>query len=129
MNVVDSTFLIDYYRRPEPVEAYLSAHDGETLIAPTIVFQEIAVGEIAARSESKEAILSDLGWLDIRSFTAQHAYHAAVIETDLRGRSAYDPTLKSDVLVGGVARALSAPVVTRNTDHFELFDGVTVETY
>lgn len=129
MRVVDSTFLIDYYRQPEPVEAYLSAHDGETLIAPTIVFQEVAVGEIVARNESEEAILSDIGWLDIRPFSTHHAYQAAMIEADLRRRGAYDPTIKSDVLIGGVARALSVPVITRNTDHFEPFDGVTVETY
>lgn len=129
MKIVDSTFLIDYYRHPDPVEAYLSTHDSETLIAPTIVFQEIAVGEITARNESEEAILSDIGWLDVRPFTTHHAYHAATIEADLRERGAYDPTIKSDVLIGGVARALSVPIVTRNTDHFAAFDGVTTETY
>jgi predicted nucleic acid-binding protein len=129
MNVVDSTFLIDYYRQPEPVGAYLAAYDDETLIAPTIVFQEVAVGEILAHGESKEAILSDLGWLDIRPFDSQHAYHAAVIEADLRDRGTYDPVHRSDILIGGVARALSVPVLTRNTDHFTSLDDVATETY
>jgi 4-nitrophenyl phosphatase len=80
------------------------------------VFQEIAVGEITARNESEETIRSDLGWLDLRPFTTRCAYHAAVIEADLRGRNAYDPTIKSDVLIGRVARPPSVPVVTRSTD-------------
>jgi predicted nucleic acid-binding protein len=85
------------------------------------VFQEIAVGEITARNESEETIRSDLGWLDLRPFTTRCAYHAAVIEADLRGRNAYDPTIKSDVLIGRVARPPSVPVVTRSTDDLWLF--------
>jgi predicted nucleic acid-binding protein len=37
--------------------------------------------------------------------------------------------LKADVLIGGVARSLSVPVVTKNVDYYERFDGVRLEGY
>lgn len=129
MKVVDTTLLIEHARGAHSVERFLTEHESETLIVPVVVFQEIAVGEIIAREESKETILSYLGAFDVRSFDSTHAYHAAVIEADLRANDEYDPVLARDILIGGVARALSIPVVTKNTEHFSKFDGVSVETY
>lgn len=129
MKVVDTTLLIGHARGEERVASYLGAHTDETLVVSAIVFQELAVGEALAREESKATILSHLGAFDVRAFDADHAYHAAVIEATLRTTGEYDPALAADVLVGGVARSLSVPVVTRNEAHFERFDGVTVETY
>lgn len=129
MKVVDTTLLIGHARGDRTVETYLTDHESETLIVPTIAFQEIAVGEIAARDESKESILSYLGAFDVRAFDSTHAYHAAVIEADLRATGEYDPVLAGDIRIGGMARALSVSVVTRNTDHFSKFDGVSLETY
>lgn len=129
MKVVDSTFLINHARGDRGVCDYLSDHGDETIIVPTVAFQELAVGEVLARDRSKEAIGRDLGPADVRPFTVDHAYHAARIEADLRSQGRYDPALKSDILVGAVGRYLGVPVVTRNTDDFALFDGVTVETY
>lgn len=128
MKVVDTTFLIDYYRKHVVVEQYL-ANEEETIVASTVTFAELAVGEIMAREESKEDILSDLGWLDIRPFTVEHAYEAASIEAILRDCGEYEERLVNDIQIGGTARALDVPVVTRNTDHFERFDGVDVESY
>lgn len=129
MKVVDTTLLIGHARGEERVASYLAAHEDETLVVPTAVFQELAVGEVLARDESKAAIRNHLGAFDVRAFDADHAYHAAVIEATLRSTGDYDPALAADVLVGGVARSLSVPVVTRNTAHFERFDDVTVEGY
>jgi predicted nucleic acid-binding protein len=129
MRVVDTTLLIGHARGDSAVETYLTDHATETLIVPTIAFQELAVGEVAARDKTKEATLGYLGAFDVRAFDSDHAYHAAVIEADLRAKGEYDPTLASDILIGGVARSLSLPVVTRNTDHFSKFNGVSVETY
>lgn len=129
MKIIDTTLLIGHARGDDAVETYLTEHATETLIVPTIAFQELAVGEVAARDETKEETLSYLGAFDVRAFDSDHAYHAAVIETDLRRKGEYDSRLARDVLIGGVARSLSRPVVTRNTDHFSKFDGVSVETY
>jgi tRNA(fMet)-specific endonuclease VapC len=128
MKVVDSTFLIDYYRKRAVIKQYL-ANNEETIVASTVTFAELAVGEILARDESKEEILSDLGWLDIRPFTVEHAYEAAWIEAALRDCGDYEEQLTNDIQIAGAARALDVPVVTRNTDHFERFDGVDIESY
>jgi predicted nucleic acid-binding protein len=129
MKVVDTTFLIDYYRERDAIEQYLDAHDEETIAASTITFGELAVGEIMARDETKREILADLGWLDVRAFTIEHAYDAAAIEADLRDRGEYRATSANDIEIGGTARALGVPIVTRNVEDFERFDGVVVETY
>lgn len=129
MKVVDTTLLIGHARGDDAVGAYLAGHESETLVVSAIALQELAVGEVAARDESKATILGNLGAFDVRPFTDDHAYHAAVIEATLRVDGEYRPTLARDVLVGGVARSLSVPVVTRNVAHFEAFDGVRVETY
>lgn len=129
MKVVDTSFLIEYARGTPAVEAYLSEHEDETVIVPAIVFQEFAVGEVLARNASKAAVAEMLGAFDIRPYTAEHAYHAACIEAALRDHNAYDPMLKSDVLIGAVARSLGCHVLTRNTTDFGRFDGVTVEPY
>ncbi len=129
MKVVDTTLLIGHARGEQRVESYLTGHAEETLVVPTIAFQELAVGEVAARDESKAAILGHLGAFDVRAFDDDHAYHAAVIEAKLRSAGEYNPSLAADVLVGGVARSLSVPVVTQNVEHFSKFDGVAVESY
>lgn len=128
MKVVDTTFLIDYFRKHTTIEQYL-ANEEETIVASTVTFADLAVGEILARDESKEDALSDLGWLDIRPFTVEHAYEAASIEATLRDCGEYEVEFTNDIQIAGVARALDVPVVTRNTDHFERFDGVDVESY
>lgn len=129
MKVVDTTLLIGHARGEERVGSYLAEHTDETLVVPTIALQELAVGEIAVHEESKAAILDHLGAFDVRAFDDDHAYHAAVIEAKLRSAGEYAPALAADVLVGGVARSLSVPVVTQNTAHFAKFDGVAVESY
>lgn len=129
MKVVDSTFLIGHARGEQAVGDYLTEHSDETVVVPTIAFQELAVGEVLARNASKQAICRDLGGFSVRPFTGDHAYHAAQIEATLREQGDYDPALKSDILIGAVGRSLAVPVVTRNTDDFALFAGVTVETY
>ena len=129
MKVVDTTLLIGHARGEDTAGAYLADKQSETLVVSAISLQEIAVGEVAARDESKAAILGNLGAFDVRPFSDDHAYHAAVIEASLRVSGDYEPTLARDVLIGGVARSLSVPVVTRNVEHFETFDGVSTETY
>jgi predicted nucleic acid-binding protein len=129
MKAADTTVLIDHARGDPALETYLDDHADETLVVPTIAFHELAVGEALTREESKEAVLANLGGFDVRPFTSDHAYESATIESDLRQRGAYDTSLSDDILIAGVARSLSVPVVTRNTDHFESFEGVTVESY
>lgn len=129
MKVADTTVLVDHARGIEAVGRYLADQASETLVVSTISLRELAVGEVAARGESLAAVLGNLGAFDVRAYTPDHAYHAAVIEAQLRAAGSYDPALARDVLIGGVARAHSAPIVTRNENHFDRFDRVRVETY
>lgn len=129
MKVADTTVLVDHARGTEAVARYLDDHADETLVVSTISFQELAVGEVAVRDESLAAVLDSLGGFDVRSFTPGHAYHAAVIEAELRETGQYESALARDLLIGGVARSLSVPVVTRNEAHFSRFSGVAVEEY
>jgi predicted nucleic acid-binding protein len=111
------------------VAAFLAEHEDETLVVSTISLQELAIGEVLVGDASLAAIVGALGAFDVRGYTVEHAYAAAVIEAELRDAGDYEPALARDVLIGGVARARSNPVVTRNDEHFARFDGVAVETY
>lgn len=73
MKVVDTTLLIGHARGEARVASYLTEHTAETLVVPTIAFQELAVGEVAARDESKAAIFGHLGAFDVHAFDVDHA--------------------------------------------------------
>lgn len=129
MKVVDTTLLIDHARGATVAKAVLEAHDGETLVVPAVAFGELAVGEVIARSATEAEALAPFRAFDVRAFTPEHAYHAAVIEATLRRQGEYRDGLVTDIQVGGVARALGAAVLTRNVADFERFDAVDVESY
>jgi predicted nucleic acid-binding protein len=129
MKVADTTLLIDHARGEEAAETVLESHAEETLVAPAVAFQELAVGEVAARDRSRQQVLADLGPFNVRAYTAEHAYEAAAIESTLRLEDEYRPALADDIQIGGVARLLGVPVLTRNIEDFELFDGVRSEVY
>lgn len=129
MKLADTTVLIDHARGDDAVATVLADHVDETLVVSTISLQELAVGEITARDESLAAILNNLGAFDVRAYSPAHAYHAAGIEAELRAAGDYEPALARDILIGGVARAHSVAVLTRNPKHFHRFTGVDVDAY
>lgn len=81
----------------------------------------------------KEGLYTTFGWVDFLPIEAEHAFHAAELEADLRSNSSVDgdrvDSLAGDVLIAAVARATGATVVTRNVTDCELYDRVPVETY
>lgn len=95
--------------------------------------EEIAVGALAVSDPTKEELLVALGWVRVFPFTAERVYCAGEFEADLRA----DPDVQQDrrdspmddLPIAGVARAIDAPVVTRDVEDFEFFDGVSVEAY
>jgi predicted nucleic acid-binding protein len=133
MKLLDTTFLVDHQRGEEAVARFLEDCDDrdETLITSSINLKEIAVGKILVEEPkpSIEDVLADFGWLEVEPFSQRHALEAARIESELRESDDYEPELAADILIAGVARSLDVPVVTRNTDDFETFDGVSVEEY
>lgn len=99
----------------------------------TITVEEIAVGEHIVAEPTKQDLLLHFGWVRVVPFTVDHAFVAGKIEAALQKEPSVNQdrinSLKGDLLIAGVAKTLDAPIVTRNTDDFELFEGVTVETY
>lgn len=78
-------------------------------------------------------IVGTFDWVRIVPFELDHAIVAGELEASLRvddtvTRRQID-ALGADVLIAGIGRHLDAPVVTRNVDDFERFDGVVVEPY
>ena len=134
MKLLDTVFLIEYWQGHDAVEAYLeTTAASESFVSTTISLKELAVGRAVLGSLDPGEFEAAFGWLTFLPFGPAHAYAAATIEAVLRTRSDVNQArmnaLAADLLIGGVARAESATVVTRNVDDFELFDGVSVETY
>ena len=63
----------------------------------------------------------------------EHAFIAGELEAEFHRDETVNRdnihSLSGDVLIAAVAKDAGATVVTRNTDDFELFDGVDVESY
>lgn len=133
MKLLDSTFLAHYARGADAVSTYLTEHGGEQFVTSTINIKEIAVGAHLVGEPTHEGILTDFGWVDIRPFSTEHAYFAGEIEARLQDNPEFRQdrinSLMGDILIAGVATALDAPIVTRNVEDFDMFDGVSVETY
>lgn len=67
MKVVDTTVLVEHARGTAAVASFLAEQSDKTLVVSTMSRQELAVGEIAARTETLAAIRGNLGAFDIRA--------------------------------------------------------------
>jgi len=134
MKLLDSTFLVDYWAGEESVEEYLERHgDTETFVSTSINLKEIAVGRAVLGRLDRNELHTTFAWIDFLPFETEHAFHAAVLEANLRDDPAVNRdrinSLAGDILIAAVGRATGATVVTRNTKDFERFDGVAVDSY
>lgn len=133
--LLDTTFLIHYLTDGDRVEPFLEANDGPAteFLTTTITVKELAVGLHRVEDDPSIAQLrSDLGWIDVVPFETAHAFHAGRIEAALDERGVPRDRLNSlgaDVLIGGVALAEDAVVVTENVDDFDLMPDVEAESY
>jgi hypothetical protein len=133
MKLLDTTFLVHYWAGREAVAEYLEAHENDEFITTTLNVKEIAVGrELQGKLDPFE-IRSKFGWLEVVPFRMEHSFVAGRMEAELRrnGRPNQDKinSLAADILIASVAKERDASVVTRNTEDFDLFDGVGVEAY
>lgn len=71
--------------------------------------------------------------MNIVPFRTEHAFLAGQIEAALRRDDAVNAdkinALAGDLPIAAVAEERGATVVTKNSDDFELFDGIAVEPY
>lgn len=133
MKLLDTTFLIDYWAGDEDAGAFLDAHEEtDEFVTTPITVKELAGGRRRQERFDERELASTFDWVRVVPFDRRHAYEAAALAADLwdsdRTRRQVE-ALAGDVLVAGAARALDATVVTRNTEDFEQFDGVTPEGY
>lgn len=132
--LLDTTFLVHYWRGDGAVAAYLDEHEGQDeFITTTINLEEIAVGRAIQGALDRRDVLATFDWVRILPFDVEHAFLAADLEAPLHLDERVDrneiAAIGADVLIAAVAKARGAPVVTRNVDDFERFDGVSVESY
>lgn len=133
--LLDTTFLVHYLTRPSRVESYLEAHEGPdiTLLASAISMKELADGLHHVEADPNVADLTvDFGWLEVLPFTTRHAFFAGRIEERFQAEGFPQDRLNAlggDVLLGGVALAEDATVVTEDVEDFRLMTDVRTESY
>lgn len=132
--LLDTTFLIHYWGGDPGVEEYLETHEETAeFAATTLNLKEVAVGRRLQGEFDRQELESTFNWVRLVPFDVEHAFLASGFEADLHRRENVNQdrvnALAGDLLIAAVAKALDAPVVTRNVDDFELFEGVDVETY
>jgi len=133
MKLLDTTFLVHYWGGIEAVSAYLEANEEHEFVTTALNLKEIAVGRALQGALDRHEISSTLEWVTVVPFGADHAFLAGELEAQLHRDPAVDQdkinVLTGDLLIAAVARERNATVVTQNTDDFELFDDVSVESY
>ncbi|MHC3438668.1 PIN domain-containing protein [Natrialbaceae archaeon A-gly3] len=133
MKLLDTTFLIHYWAGREAVEDYLETHEEDEFVTTTLNIKEIAVGrELQGKLDPFE-IRSTFEWVTIIPFQVEHAFLAGKLEAELHRNESINQdkinSLAGDLLIAAVAKETGATVVTQNTGDFQIFDGVSVESY
>ncbi|SEH13393.1 hypothetical protein SAMN04487967_1343 [Natronorubrum sediminis] len=133
MKLLDTTFLIHYWAGREAVGDYLETHDEEEFVTTTLNIKEIAVGREIQGVLDPVEIESQFEWTTILPFRVEHAVIAGELEAEFHRDETVNRdkinSLSGDLLIAAVAKEVGATVVTKNTDDFQLFDGVSVESY
>jgi predicted nucleic acid-binding protein len=133
--LLDTTFHVHFLTDKERVKPYLEAHETpETeFLSSMITMKKLAVGVHHVEHDPSVADLhADFGWVNILPFSMRHAFYAGQIENALIQQGTPQEQLNAlggDILIGGVALAEDATVVTQNTDDFELMPDVDIESY
>lgn len=132
MKLLDTTFLVHYWRGLDAAAEYLAENEDEQLVTTTLNVKELAVGRALQGALEPTELRTTFDWLAVLPFDLDHAFVAGELEADLRRRDDVEGTklnaLAGDLLIAAVAEEEGAAVVTRNVEDFELI-GVAVESY
>jgi predicted nucleic acid-binding protein len=128
--ILDTTFLVDVLRGDERVRDRLAMVDESgTPFVSAISIMELAEGiRLADASDTErddvDALLEDVTELpfDRNCATVAGQHNADLID-------AGEPIDETDVMIAATALVYDHPVVTRNTAHFDRFDGLEVRLY
>jgi len=133
MKLLDTTFLIHYWAGREAVKDYLETREEEEFVTTTLNIKEIAVGRKIQGKLDPVEIQTKFEWTTILPFRVEHAFIAGELEAEFHQDDKVNQekinSLSGDLLIGAIAKETGATVVTRNTDDFQLLNGVSVESY
>ncbi|MFB6253203.1 MAG: type II toxin-antitoxin system VapC family toxin [Halobacteriaceae archaeon] len=133
MKLLDTTFLIHYWAGSDEVKEYLETNDEAEFATTTINIKEVAVGRALQDQLNPYDLQSTFQWLTIIPFQVTHAFVAAELEAKLHRNENINQdkinAVAGDVLIAAVAKQIDATVVTQNSNDFELFEDVSIETY
>jgi len=128
--ILDTAFLIDVLRGDETVEETVRTVDesGSARVS-TISIMELWEGiQLADSTDGERAAVRELlDGLHEVPFDRACAIEAGTIDAALRQSGTTIET--PDVQIAATARVHDEPVVTRNVDHFERIDGVSIVDY
>ncbi|TYT62887.1 type II toxin-antitoxin system VapC family toxin [Natrialba swarupiae] len=128
--ILDSTFLIDVLRGSSDVAELIEDVDasGAPFVSAVTVMELHEGIHLADSTDDERAtvrkLLTDI---DELPFDRECAIRAGRINADLV--SSGEPIDETDVMIAATALVHDYPVVTRNVDHFERIDGLTVRSY
>ncbi|WP_049926600.1 type II toxin-antitoxin system VapC family toxin [Halopiger goleimassiliensis] len=128
--ILDSTFLIDVLRGSSDVAELIEDVDatGTPFVSAVTVMELFEGIHLADATEDERAtvrqLLTDVNELP---FDRECAMRAGQINADLV--SSGEPIDETDVVIAATALVHEYPVVTRNVDHFERIDSLTVRSY
>jgi tRNA(fMet)-specific endonuclease VapC len=129
--ILDTGFLIDL-RRPEPAAAALareleSGRVPQRVSVLTLFELQTGLRQYEGSAEDAGRMLAVARSKDVLGVTPEIALKAGRLHGDLR--AAGREVDSHDCLIAATALDREEAVVTRNTDHFERFDGLAIREY
>ncbi len=129
--IADSCFIIDLMRENEralqKLDVIKRENQSQYIASPTVM--ELAVGiELAALPRAELKKVDDiLSGFQVISLDVSAAWHAGIEIGRLRKAGhIIDPI---DAQIAGIALQNDETIITRNAKHFQLFEGLKVESY
>jgi predicted nucleic acid-binding protein len=124
--IADTTFLIGLWRRQPWAMAYAGRNAGRSIGLPWIVLGEFWHGAIKAGHDTEKVA----GFLQVGmpiTDTAPVLEVYARICVKLQGSGTYRMIGQNDLWIAAVAISCGLPLVTRNSRHFGLIEGLKIE--
>ena len=126
MNVLDTSYLVDYERGRESARRYFEDHGAEEFVASTISMFELAFGVVWDSDRDLHKLRESLLWIEFLEFSVADAIEGARIQGELQHDEIRLPI--GDVMIAGVARNRGATLVAGD-DHFTRIDDLRFDNH
>lgn len=128
--ILDTTFVIDVLNGDPGAERRRIELDerGDAAVSAVSVFELVEGAYLSDRTDDElAAILEFLSRLHVLPVDGEIALLAGELSAELIGRG--ERVEAEDVLIGATAAKTDESILTRNVDHFDRLEGLTIETY